>query len=156
MKQFLRYFFIAIFSIFLGSQITEGVLLVPYWQSLSLNDFYTYYNQFGPSIGLFYTILTIIAALIPISVSIYCKLTNSKGFNFALISSFFAILFIACFYVYFKDTNDLFYQAALSDVALKKELETWAYWHWGRIVLEIISLIFLILSLIKIQANNRN
>jgi hypothetical protein len=154
MKQFLLYSSIAIFSIFIGSQITEGVLLVPYWKSISPDDFYSYYKQFGPSIGQFYTILTIIAALIPISISIYCKRINSKALKLALISSFFAILFIACFYAYFKGANELFYQASLSDLELKEELVTWNYWHWRRIVLEFISLIFLILTLIKIQANN--
>lgn len=156
MKQFLFYFSVAIFSIFIGSQITEGVLLVPYWKSLSTNDFYSYYKQFGPSIGQFYTILTIVAALIPISISIYCKRMNSNALNLALTSSLFATLFIACFYVYFKGVNELFYQASLSDVELKKELIIWNYWHWGRIVLEFISLIFLILTLNKIQKNNIN
>jgi len=156
MKEFLFYFSIAIFSIFIGSQITEGVLLVPYWQSLSSTDFHSYYSQFGPSIIQFYTILTITAALIPIALSIYCKLINSNAIKFALISSFFAILFIASSFVYFKGVNEMFYQGVLSDVELKKELVTWSYWHWGRIVIEIISLIFLILSLIKIQKNNIN
>jgi len=154
MKQFLLYSSIAIFSIFIGSQITEAVLLVPYWKSLSTNDFYAYYKQFGPSIGQFYTILTIVAALIPASMAIYCKRINSNALKLALSSTFFAILFIACFYVYFKGTNELFYQAALSDVELKRELIIWNYWHWGRIVLELISLIFLILTSIKLQENN--
>jgi len=156
MKQFLLYFLIAIFSIFIGSQITEGVLLLPYWQSLSSADFYSYYSEFGSSIGLFYTVLTIIAAIIPIVLAIYCWLTNSTAFRFALISSFFAILFVSSFYLYFKDTNDLFYQSALSDIALKKELITWSYCHWGKVVTEVLSLIFLILSLSKLQNNHVN
>jgi len=155
MKQFFLYSSIVLFSIFIGSQITEGILLLPYWQSLSSTDFYLYYNQFGPAINQFYTILTIIAALIPISLSIYCKLINSNAFKLALSSTFFAILFIACFYLYFKDANESFYQAAFSDIELKNELVTWNYWHWSRILLEIISLIFLILSFIKIQTKNR-
>ena len=156
MKKILLYSSIVIFSIFIGSQITEGVILVPYWQSLSSDDFYVYYNQFGPSIGQFYTILTILAALIPFALMIYCKRKNSEAFKFALSSSIFAVLFIACFYIYFKGTNELFYQGALSDEALKTELVTWSYWHWGRILIEIISLIFLILSIIKIQTKPPN
>lgn len=156
MKQFLLYSSIVIFSIFIGSQITEGVLLVPYWQSLSSTDFYSYYNKFGHSIGQFYTILTIIAASIPISLLIYCKRINSNAFKFALISSFFAILFISSFYIYFKGANELFYQAAFSDIELKDELVTWSYWHWGRIIIEFISLVFLIISLDKIQNDNVN
>ncbi len=154
MKQFLFYSSISIFSIFIGSQITEGVLLVPYWQSLSSVDFYSYYNTFGPSINQFYTILTIIAASIPIFLTIYCKRINSNAFKFALISAFFAILFISAFYIYFKGTNELFYQAVFSDTELKEELVTWSYWHWGRIIIEFISLVFLIISLDKIKSEN--
>ena len=151
MKQFLLYSSIVIFSIFIGSQITEGVLLVPYWQSLSSTDFYAYYNKFGPSIGKFYTVLTIVAALLPIFLSIYCKLINSTALKFALISSFFAMLFVSFFYIYFKGTNELFYQAAFNDMELTNELVTWSYWHWGRIIIEFISLAFLIRSIVKIQ-----
>ena len=125
MKHFLFYSSIAIFSIFVGSQITEGVLLVPYWQSLSASDFYSFYQQFGPLINQFYTVLTIAAVLIPVVVSVYFKWINSNALYLALISSFFAILVIACFYIYFKDTNALFFQAGLSDVELEKELVKW-------------------------------
>jgi hypothetical protein len=154
MKPFLHYLLIAVFSIFIGSQITEGVLLVPYWQSLSSVDFYAYYDEFGPSIGKFYTVLTVIAAFIPIVLSVYCKLTNSNALKFSLISSFFAIVFVSSFYIYFKETNELFYQAAFSDVGLKNELVTWSYWHWGRIVIEFISLCFLFFALNKVEEDS--
>lgn len=151
MKQFVLFLLVSIFAIFIGSQITEGALLVPYWQSLSSSDFYAYYNEFGPSIGKFYTVLTIVAALIPVGISIYCMTINSNALKFALTSSCFAILFVSSFYIYFKDTNALFYQAAFSEVALKKELVIWSYWHWGRIIIECVSLSFLIAAIIKIQ-----
>jgi len=154
MKLYLSFFSVVIFSIFIGSQITEGALLVPYWQSLSSADFYSYYNEFGPSIGKFYTVLTIIAALIPIALSVYCKAINSTALKFALISSFFAILFVSSFYLYFKDANELFYQAALSDNDLKNELLTWSYWHWGRICVECLSLVFLILALVSMNKSD--
>lgn len=153
MKQLLLFIAIAIFSIFIGSQITEGALLVPYWQSLLSSDFYSYYDEFGPTIGSFYTVLTIIAALIPISVSIYCKAINSKALKYAAVSSILAVLFVSFFYLYFKDTNELFYQAALSEVELKNELLVWSYWHWGRIFVECLSLLFLILAINKLQHN---
>jgi len=151
MKQLLLFSSVAIFAIFVGSQITEGVLLVPYWQSLSSDDFYAYYNKFGPAIGQFYTVLTIIAALIPIVLAVYCKLIGSRALGAALISAFCAVLFVASFYVYFKGTNELFYQAAFSDLALRQELVTWSYWHWGRIVVEGFSLCSLIVALIRVQ-----
>lgn len=151
MKRFLWFLSVAIFSVFIGSQITEGALLVPYWQSLPASDFYAYYNEFGPSIASFYTVLTIMAALIPIGLAVYARRINSRAFSLALISTFFAVLFVASFYLYFKGANELFYQSALSATELKSELITWSTWHWGRIVVEGLSLLFLILALVRIQ-----
>lgn len=149
MKQLIMYFLVALFAIFLGSQITEALLLVPYWQSLSAADFYSYYQKFGPIIGRFYTILTIIALLIPIGLSVYLFRSKAPGFPLAFTSAVLAVLFVACFYVYFKGTNALFYQTAFSPAELKSELITWSKWHWARVVLECFSLLFLILALAK-------
>ncbi|MFK7954369.1 MAG: hypothetical protein AB8B73_16070 [Ekhidna sp.] len=149
MKNQINYFLIAVFSIFLGSQITEGVLLVPYWQSLSAADFYSYYQDFGTLINGFYTILTITALVIPIAVSAHYYRSKSPNLRFAIMSSLFAVLFVACFYVYFKGTNELFLQSGLSEADLKNELMTWGKWHWGRVVLESCSLLFLILAFSK-------
>jgi len=135
MNQLVSYLLVAFFSIFVGSQLTEGVILVPYWQSLSAEAFYSYYNTFGPGLGKFYTVLTIIAALIPILLAVYCYRKQSGALKLALISTFFALLFVACFYVYFKGANQLFYDRSLSEQELEQGL----------------SLLFLILSLRKIN-----
>jgi len=154
MKHFLFNLAIVVFAIFIGSQITEGVILVPYWQSLSSADFYAYYNEFGPSIGQFYTVLTIVAALIPVLFLVYSKVSNNlKALKFALSSTFFALLFVSSFYIYFKGTNELFYEGAFSSDELKSELIIWSYWHWGRIVVEFVSLAFLIFGVNCIQKN---
>ncbi len=147
MKSVFKYLLVATFSIFVGSQITEGVILVPYWQSLAANEFYAFYQTFGPAIGRFYTILTIIAAIIPLALAIYFRKTKSKSFTFALISGMLALLFVASFYIYFKGANESFFLASLSEMDLKNELIKWSYWHWGRIVIECGSLVFLMLSL---------
>ncbi len=148
-KDQISYYLIALFAIFLGSQITEAVLLVPYWQSLSPSEFYSYYQEFGPAINRFYTVLTITALIIPIALSGNYYRSKSSGLTLSLISVFFAILFVACFYIYFKGTNELFYQSAFNEDDLKNELITWASWHWGRVVLESISLLFLVAAVVK-------
>tara|TARA_R110002074_G_scaffold21547_1_gene66803 strand:+ start:982 stop:1485 length:504 start_codon:yes stop_codon:yes gene_type:complete len=147
MNRILSFFSIAIFSIFLGSQITEGCLLVPYWKMLSRTEFYEYYSKFGPSIGKFYTALTIIATLIPISISIYCFSNKLRALKYSVLSSLFAFLIIVLFYAYFKDANQQFYEITFNANQLKSELKTWEYWHWLRVLLEFLSLIFLILAL---------
>lgn len=146
MNRNVGFFCVAVFSIFLGSQITEGFLLVPYWKTLSMTEFYEYYSQFGPIIGRFYTILTIIAALIPISITVYCIYKKSRALTYSLISTFFTFLCIALFYVYFKDTNQQFYEATFNASQLKSELEIWGYWHWFRVLVEFLALLFLTLT----------
>ncbi|MEO9967818.1 MAG: hypothetical protein ABJF11_18645 [Reichenbachiella sp.] len=149
MKNQLDYYLIAIFSVFLGSQITEAIILVPYWKSLSAADFYSYYQDFGPSIGRFYTILTIVAAIIPFGLSLFYFRTKAASLPYAIISALFAISFVSCFYIYFKGTNQLFYQSAFSPIELKNELIAWGNWHWGRIILEALSLLFLVFAVAK-------
>ena len=144
-----KYVGVAVYAIFIGAQITEGALLVPYWQSLSAEEFYDYYAQFGPLIGRFYTILTIVASLIPVFVAARYIAKKNDGVKLAIVSAVLAILVIACFYVYFKSANGEFYARAFDEMSLQKELVVWSYWHWGRIVLEIGSLMFLMLALVK-------
>ena len=147
MNRILAFFFITVFAIFFGSQITEGFLLVPYWKTLPATEFYEYYYQFGLIIGKFYTILTIIAAMIPFCISIYCFYKKSQALTYSLLSSFFTFLCLALFYIYFKDINQQFFDASLSASQLKNELETWEFLHWVRVIIEFIALIFLILTL---------
>lgn len=146
MNQILGFFLIAFFAVFLGSQITEGFLLVPYWKTLPASDFYNYYIRFGPIISRFYTILTLFAVLIPLSTSIYCFFRRPDVLKYSLISTFWALVFIASFYMYFKETNQKFYDAAFNVEQLKSELITWSYWHWSRVITEVFSLTFLILA----------
>lgn len=146
MNRILAYVLIAVFSIFFGSQITEGCLLVPYWKSLSTAEFYAYYSQFGVGIGRFYTVLTIIAACIPICISIFSFYNEYISIIYSLLSSFFIFLCVAVYYLYFKDINQHFFDANLSPSQLKSEINTWANWHWFRLFLEFIALIFLIIA----------
>ena len=147
MNRILFFVSIIIFSIFLGSQITEGFLLVPYWQSLSKTEFYEYYSKFGQLISKFYTILTIVAVLIPISISIYCFFNKLPSLKYSVVSSFFALLVIAIFYIYFKETNEQFYEATFDTNQLKSALKSWKFMHWLRVLIEVISLVFLIITL---------
>lgn len=149
MKPVLKYFFVAVFAIFIGSQITEGVLLLPYWKSLTANEFYTFYSNFGQTIGGFYTVLTIISVTIPLIAVVYFKIKKQKGYYFAFLSAVFALLFLALFYIYFKEANELFFQSVLNKNELKSELIVWGNWHWGRVIIECFSLLFLVLSFTK-------
>lgn len=158
MNRILLLFLIAFFAVFLGSQITEGFLLVPYWKTLTKKAFYDYYLKFGPIISRFYTILTIIAVLIPLNISVYCFIKKSHALIYSVISSLFSILIIVVFYSYFKDVNQQLYQTNFDANQLKSELNTWEYMHWFRVLFEVISLLFLIISIhiLNTKKNKKN
>lgn len=147
MNRVLAFLLIAVFATFLGSQITEGALLLPYWKTLPANEFFGYYSEFGPAIGQFYTILTIIAAVIPVFLGIYCFVKKSPALKYSLVSILFSVTFVAFFYIYFKDANQQFLDAALNPDQLKAELRIWGNWHWVRVFVEFLALVFLILTL---------
>ena len=148
MNRVLSFTLVALYALFLGSQITEGCLLVPYWQSLSTNEFYSFYEDLGPAINQFYTVLTIMAVLITLGVSVYCLFRNRKAFIYSLTSSVFSALVILLFYIYFKGVNQSFFQEALKPSELKNELSIWAFWHWVRVMCEFLSLVFLVITLL--------
>ncbi|WP_271405536.1 hypothetical protein [Tenacibaculum soleae] len=154
MNRIVIFFAIAIFSVFLGSQITEGLLLVPYWKSLTSTKFYEYYSEFGPIINTFYSILTIIAILIPINLSVYSYIKKLPSLKYSIISSIFSLLILVIFYVYFKDTNQQFFNTSFTVNELKSVLIIWEYLHWLRIFFETIALTFLILALAQLSPKN--
>lgn len=147
MNRILFFFSTTIFSVFLGSQITEGFLLVPYWKTLSTTEFYEYYSKFGPTIGKFYTILTIMATLVPICISVYCYFKDFNALRYSIVSTLFAFLSIALYYIYFRETNQQFFETAFNPHQLNSVLRTWEHCHWLRVFFEVISLIFLNISL---------
>ena len=151
MNQILTYTSTTVFSIFIGSQITEGCLLLPHWRSMTAGEFHVYYSTFGISINRFYTCLTILAVLIPFGLSFYCYFRRKHALNYSIISSFFASLIIVLFYSFFKEINELFFTNTLNTSELKPILYRWEFWHWLRVLAETLSLIFLIKTFIVLD-----
>lgn len=56
----------AILGIFLGTQLTEAALIVPYWKGLSPDDFFTFYKTYGNELHQFYSPMTIAATILPV------------------------------------------------------------------------------------------
>ncbi len=156
MNRILYFIAIVIYSIFLGSQITEGYLLVPFWKTLSTTEFYAYYAENGPIIAKFYSVLTVLASMIPLSISLYCLYIKSKAIKYALASTVFALLVIAIFYGYFKDVNEEFYSSTFSANELINVLKTWSHWHFARVIFIMISLFMLVLSLHKLMTEQKS
>ncbi len=142
---------IGILGVFLGAQIMEGVLFVPYWKTLPAKDFFELHQTFGKKIYQFFAPLTIIATILPLITLAYSSFIPTKGRFFIALMGICTVLFFSTYFLFFKEANQQFAEASIAYEALPQALETWGNWHWGRIVFEFWAFVFAIIALI----NNR-
>ena len=139
-----------ILGIFLGAQICEGALLVPYWKSMSSEDFFEMHKIYGRKIYQFFAPLTIAATIIPLITAFYAVSYTLNGYVFSLLMGIFTLFFFFTYFAYFKQANKRFVEASISYKELPKELNRWGKWHWSRVGLELIAFIFSLVGLIYI------
>ena len=137
-------------GIFLGAQITEGVLFVPYWKSLSPREFFALHQQYGSKIYQFFAPLTIIATILPVITVGYGLWTQSHARVSLVLMGLATIAFFSTYYLFFKASNKQFADASIPADQLPAELRKWGNWHWGRIVFEGIACICSIIALMQI------
>ena len=131
----------SILGIFLGAQLTEAVLFVPYWKTLPAEDFFKLHQIYGKKIYRFFAPLTILATLTPLLTTLY-GLSLGTGLNFPLIlMGISTIFFFSTYFFYFKEANKSFAEASIPAEALPVVLNRWSNWHWGRIVFECIAFV---------------
>ena len=136
-----------ILGIFLGAQICEGALFVPYWKSMHPKDFFEMHKIYGKKIYQFFAPLTIMATILPILTAIYAVINSTDNYIFSVWMGIFTVLFFSTYYLYFKEANKRFAEESISYIELPKELNRWGRWHWSRIGLELIAFIFSLLGL---------
>ncbi|MEL6254789.1 MAG: hypothetical protein AAFR87_22445 [Bacteroidota bacterium] len=130
-----------ILGIFLGAQITEATLFVPYWKSLKPDDFFELHKTYGKKIHQFFAPLTIAATLIPLTTVGYHIILHEDNLLTWGVMGFATVAFFSTYFLYFKKANQSFADRSLSNEALPEELKKWGNWHWGRICFEAIALL---------------
>jgi hypothetical protein len=128
-----------ILGTFLGAQIAEAVLFVPYWKFLSAKEFFELHKVFGKKIYQFFAPLTIAATLIPLLTVAFGLYTNRYNGLAIILMGIFTLLFFSTYPLYFKNANQKFADASISHNDLPAELNKWGNWHWLRIVFEFIA-----------------
>ncbi len=141
---------VAILGIFLGTQLTEAVLFVPYWKKMLPKDFFELHQVYGPKIYRFFAPITILATIIPVITMVYSFVESTETRFYTTLMGIFTLLFFSTYYLYFKKANESFAEASLTDKELPAELDRWDKWHWSRIVLEFCALVFALIALILV------
>lgn len=131
----LRWLSMACLGVFLGAQVTEGFLLVPYWQSLSPADFLAWYAANDRRLLDFFGPLTTMVVLLSCAAAALSVWQAHRGRGFAVAAAVFALVIMSLFFVYFQSVNASFAAGTISANVVPAELARWAAWHWLRVLL---------------------
>lgn len=141
----------ATLGVFLGTQLAEAALIVPYWQGLSPDDFFTFYKIYGIKLHQFYSPLTIVATILPVVTLVWSLLTKQKIDLLLWIMVVFTLMFFSTYFLYFKEANLSFTERTISNEILPHKLTEWANWHWGRIFCEALAFVCGLILLTKLK-----
>jgi hypothetical protein len=123
---------VAALGVFAGAQLTEGFVLVPFWQSLSAADFFAWYAANDERLLGFFAPLTTATVLVTIAAALGALWRRHADGWLWVVAATLMIAAVATFFVYFEDANARFSAATISSDALPAELMRWATWHWVR------------------------
>ena len=82
-----------VLGIFVGAQICEGALFVPYWKSLPAADFFELHKTYGRKIYQFFAPLTIIATVLPLLTSVMTITRTTDRSIYAVLMGIFTLMF---------------------------------------------------------------
>lgn len=130
-----------------GALLAEGALLVPYWRTLSAEQFYALHPTYGPRLYRFYAPLTIAA---PLAALLSAGLALAFGIDRAAAAvgaALLALALVACYGLFFRRANDDFSRKAVAAADLPAALARWAAWHHARVVIAILAFLCSLLAL---------
>ena len=146
---FLAFITVTILGLSAGAMLTEAVVFVQFWQSMSPENFLKWFSENESLLTKFFgTIQTISAVLILITtVLFWLKGTPAKFYS--LMSTVLIIAVLLTFFLYFKEANHNFSTFAVPLNEVKAKLSDWSFWQWVRTALGVSAFVFSILALTK-------
>ncbi len=136
-------------GLFVGSLLTEAIILVPYWRSIKPEIFLKLHGTLGPQLYCYFAPLTILATLLPAATAIFCIWAGTTTRTFSVIVAVLMLIILGIYFYYFKDANDSFKSRSVGADGLPAELQRWATWHWIRTVIGFGAFLISLLVLIR-------
>lgn len=137
-----------------GANLTESVVLVSYWQSLSSEEFLKWFASNEPLLVQFFGTLQTSATVLTIVATILFWVKGIRGKYFLSLSTLFILAVLATFFLYFRETNTSFVNATIPINKVESELSNWANWQWVRTLLGTGAFIFSLLALLVEKRQN--
>jgi hypothetical protein len=137
----------ALLGLLAGALLAEGALLVPYWRTLSAEQFYALHPTYGPLLYRFYAPLTVAAPLAALLSAGVATAADADGAAAAWGAALLANALVACYGLFFRRANDDFSRRAVTPADLPAALARWAAWHRARVVIAILAFVCSLLAL---------
>jgi uncharacterized membrane protein len=129
----------ACLGVYAGAMLTEGFVLVTWWQSLPAADFLAWYAANDERLVSFFGPLTTwtgVTTLLSAGLSIA---TKHPARWLTLVALVLTLAAVASDFVYFEAANASFSSATIAPEAVPGELSRWGAWHHSRTLLSIVA-----------------
>lgn len=132
---------VAALGVFLGANVAEAALLVPFWREQDAPAFFEWYAANDKRLVGFFAPLTTACAVVVLAATIAAFVAGHPGRWAVLGAAVLVGAAAAMFPLYFRDANARFSAASVAVADLPRELATWAAWHNLRVVIVAASLL---------------
>jgi Domain of unknown function (DUF1772) len=149
MIDFLHILNALVLGLFVGSLLTEAVILVPYWRKLNPDDFFRLHGTLGPSLYRYFAPLTIAATVVPVLTAMVCLWFGTPTRLYVVVVAFLVLVILGLYFSYFMRANARFETRSVSVDGLAAELSRWSAWHWVRTTIALASFALSLLSLVN-------
>lgn len=113
-----------------GAMLTEAVVLVDYWRSLSAADFLAWFAKNEPGLTAFYGPLQTVSGVLVAATALLAR--KRAGAGLYLVATILAIFALALYPLYFRDVNASFVAATIAPERVPEALASWSRWQWLR------------------------
>ena len=120
-----------------GAMLTEAIVFVQFWQSLSPVEFIKWFAENEPQLARFFGSLQITSAILILATTVLFWFKGRRGKYLSALSALLAFAVIITFFLYFQKANANFVTATIALEDVKNELSRWAFWQWIRTALGI-------------------
>jgi uncharacterized membrane protein len=134
-------------GVYAGAMLTEGFVLVPWWQSLPPADFLAWYAANDERLLAFFGPLTTWTAVASLLSAALAIATKHPSRWLTVVAAVLTLAAVASFFVYFEAANASFSAATIAPEAVTGELARWGAWHHSRTLLSIVAFACALLAL---------
>ena len=120
----LRLLSAASLGVFVGANLTEGGLLVPWWRSLAPEEFLRWYAANARRLLDFFSPLTTATALIVLAAALASLWDAHPGRWSAVVAAGLMVVVVASFFVYFQGANASFATGSIGVEGVATALRT--------------------------------